>query len=63
LLSPAWAFRREQFRQALKQTTEPPTPRRNDRDGWISINHPDNPLNADNVTRVRAERMASKRWL
>lgn len=62
-LSPSWAYRRAQFRQALLQAQQPAETRRDDR-GWIPITDERSPLNPDNLERAHGERMAGRRrWL
>ena len=61
--SPAWAYKRRQYRAALKQAQQPVEPRRPDRGGWVGIDDERNPLNPNNLERARAERLAGKRWL
>jgi hypothetical protein len=55
-LSPAWAWRRQQFREALRQAQETEEPRRPDGGGWMPLNHPNNPLNPVNLDCVQEER-------
>jgi hypothetical protein len=62
-LSPEWAHRRAQFRQALKQAQTPVEPRRDD-SGWMAITDERNPLNPAALSRAHAERLEGKRrWL
>lgn len=60
--APNWAYRRAQFRAALKQGQQPAEPRR-DEGRWMGIDDERNPLNPDALQRARAERLAGKRWL
>jgi hypothetical protein len=62
-LSPEWAHRRQQFREALKQAQTPVESRRDDSGGWMSIDDPDNPLNPAALSRAHAERLEKRRWL
>ncbi len=57
-LSPAWAYRRHAYREALRaaQDEENTPPRRPDGGGWMPLNHPDNPLNPDRMLVARGRR-------
>lgn len=58
VISPAWAYRRSRFRDALRAEAEPAEPRRRDDSGWMRIDDPNNPLNTGRLrtgTGVRAE--------
>lgn len=47
-IAPAWAYRRQQFREALRAANEQEEPRRRpDDSGWIRLDHPNNPLNPE----------------
>jgi hypothetical protein len=61
-VAPSWAYRRAQFRQALRQAQQPAEPRR-DEGRWMAITDERNPLNPDALQRARAERLAGRRWL
>ena len=65
-ISPAWAWRRRQFRQALAELREEEAPARcvdADR-GWVSIEDTANPLHPSNLGRVQEDRSARlRKWL
>ncbi|MGE5644151.1 MAG: hypothetical protein ACM336_00025 [Acidobacteriota bacterium] len=62
MISPAWAYRRHAYREALRQANETDAaPLRPDGGGWMPLNHPDNPLNPDRLHAPRGRRDL-RRW-
>lgn len=62
-LSPAWAYRRAQFREALRLCEEAEQPRRRSDDGgWLRLDDPNNPLNPDRITPPRQAEPERRRW-
>jgi hypothetical protein len=59
-LAPGWAWRRSQFREALRQQQEDAAPRRPDGGGWIRWE--DSPLNPERATTQATLREKPREW-
>lgn len=60
-LSPAWAYRRAQFREALRQGQEAEAPRRQSHDtGWVRWDQ--SPLNPERVVAPPVAQDQRRRW-
>ena len=64
-LSPEWAWRRKQFKDALETDAAPRRPDRTPDDvGWVRWEDPNNPLHPDHLasSRVAREERRRDRW-
>jgi hypothetical protein len=63
-IAPRWAFKRQQYRDALRLLEEPPERRRpRDNEGWVRLEDPANPLCPTRVTELRdSSRRRSWTW-
>ena len=64
-LSPAWACRRAQFREALRQMQENGSAsgrRQSDHSGWTRLEDPNNPLSPERLDGQSGDRDRRRQW-